>query len=147
MGFRRAFLTFEVLDANGDDLWVSGRTSPTGVLVGPDGRPIAGEFMWKNECRPMTSAEQTFQPHYQTVARQDQAQIYQELIRDPRGKLTTSFLSLANVVKDNRLLPRGWTPTVELARREGLGSAKLSAEALVRRSAARPAGRPRRRGP
>jgi len=133
VGFRRAFLTFEVLDANGGDLWVSGRTSPTGVLVGPDGKPIAGEFMWQNECRPMTAAEQTFQPHYQTVTRQDQAQIYQELIRDPRGKLTTSFLSLANVVKDNRLLPRGWTPTVELARREGLGSAKLSAEALTRR--------------
>ena len=27
VGFRRAFLTFEVLDANGDDLWVSGRTT------------------------------------------------------------------------------------------------------------------------
>jgi len=133
VGFRRAFLTFEVLDANGGDLWVSGRTSPTGVLIGPDGKPIVGEFMWKNECRPKTAAEQTFQPHYQTVTRQDQAQIYQELIRDPRGRLTTSFLSLANVVKDNRLLPRGWTPSVELARREGLGSAKLSVEALTRR--------------
>ncbi len=133
VGFRRAFLTFEVLDANGGDLWVSGRTTPTGVLVGPDGKPIDGEFMWKSECRPATAAEQTFQPHYETVTRQDQAQIYQELIRDPRGRLTTSFLSLANVVKDNRLLPRGWTPSVELARREGLGSAKLSAEALTRR--------------
>ncbi len=38
VGFRRAFLTFEVLDANGDDLWVSGRTDPTGVLVGPGRR-------------------------------------------------------------------------------------------------------------
>ena len=28
VGFRRAFLRFEVLDANGDDLWVSGRTTP-----------------------------------------------------------------------------------------------------------------------
>jgi hypothetical protein len=133
VGFRRAFLTFEVLDANGKDLWVSGRATPTGVLVGPDGRPIDGEFMWQGECRPKTAAEQTFQPHYQTITRQDQAQIYQELIRDPRGKLTTSFLSLAEVVKDNRLLPRGWTPTVELARREGLGSAKLPAEELTRR--------------
>jgi hypothetical protein len=133
VGFRRAFLTFEVLDANGDDLWVSGRATPTGVLVGADGQPIAGEFLWRSQCRPMTGAEQTFQPHYETITRQDQAQIYQELIRDPRGKLTTSFLSLADVVKDNRLLPRGWTPTLELARSEGLGSAKLSAEALVRR--------------
>jgi hypothetical protein len=131
VGFRRAFLTFEVLDAAGNDLWVSGRATPTGVLVGADGRPIAGEFMWHPECRPMTAAEQSFQPHYETITRQDQAQIYQELVRDPKGRLTTSFFSLADVVKDNRLLPRGWTPSVELARREGLGSAKLSAEALT----------------
>lgn len=131
VGFRRAFLTFEVLDAQGDALWVSGRTDPTGVLIGSDGAPIDGEFMWKSECARKTAAEQRFQPHYQTISRQDQVQIYQELVRDPRGRLTTSFLSLADVVKDNRLLPRGWTPTVELARREGLGSPKLSAEALT----------------
>jgi hypothetical protein len=131
VGFRRAFLTFEVLDAQGDSLWVSGRTDPTGVLIGPDGAPIPGEFMWRSECVRKTAAEQRFQPHYQTISRQDQAQVYQELVRDPRGRLTTSFLSLADVVKDNRLLPRGWTPTVELARREGLGSPKLSAEDLT----------------
>ncbi|MBW8873386.1 MAG: cytochrome P460 family protein [Acidobacteria bacterium] len=133
VGFRRAFLTFEVLDASGNDLWASGRATPTGVLVDANGQPIAGEFMWKSECQPKTKAEQTFQPHYETITRQDQAQIYQELIRDPRGRLTTSFLSLADVIKDNRLLPRGWTPTMELARSEGLGSAKLSVENLVRR--------------
>jgi cytochrome P460 len=133
VGFRRAFLTFEVLDAAGHDLWVSGRADATGVLVGPDGRPIDGEFMWGSDCRPETAAEQKFQPHYQTITRQDQVQIYQELARDPRGRLTTSFLSLADEVKDNRLLPRGWTPDLALARREGLGSPKLSAEALVHR--------------
>ena len=131
VGFRRAFLTFEVLDADGHDLWVSGRATPTGVLVGPDGKAIPGEFMWKSECQPKSAGEQTFQPHYETITRQDQVQIYQELVRDPRGRLTTSFLSLADVVKDNRLLPRGWTPSVELAEREGLGSPKLSAEELV----------------
>jgi hypothetical protein len=67
------------------------------------------------------------------ITRQDQAQIYQELVRDPRGKLTTSFLSLADDIKDNRLLPRGWTPTLELARQAGLGSPKLPAAALVER--------------
>jgi len=58
-------------------------------------------------------------------------QIYQELVRDPRGKLTTSFLAIAHDLKDNRLLPRGWDPSVERARKEGLGSAKLSAEGLI----------------
>jgi hypothetical protein len=131
VGFRRAFLTFEVLDADGHDLWVSGRATPTGVLVDASSKPIPGEFMWKSECQPKRAGEQTFQPHYQIITRQDQAQIYQELVRDPRGRFTTSFLSLADVVKDNRLLPRGWTPSVELAEREGLGSPKLSAEDLV----------------
>ena len=130
VGFRRAFLVFEVLDANGHDLWVSGRATPTGVLVGPGGKPIPGEFMWQSECQPMTG-EQGFQPHYETITRQDQVQIYQELVKDPQGRFTTSFLSLADVVKDNRLLPRGWTPSVELAKSEGLGSPKLSAEDLV----------------
>jgi hypothetical protein len=131
VSFRRAFLTFEVLDAEGHDLWVSGRVNATGVLVDADGKPITGEFMWQSECKPGGKAEQRFQPHYRTIDREDQAQIYQELVRDPRGRLTTSFLSLAHVVKDNRLLPRGWTPTLELARKAGLGSAKYSAADLV----------------
>src|SRR4029077_15826036 len=111
-----------------------------------DGKPIAGEFLWNDDCKPKTAAEQTLQPHYEMVTRQDQAQIYQELIRDPQGRLTTSFLSLATVVKDNRLLPRGWTPTVELARREWLGSAKLPGEGVARRGVAQlPAGERARR--
>jgi hypothetical protein len=135
VGFRRVFLRLEVLDADGRELWVSGRTTPEGVLVDPSGQPIPGELFWKSECRPMTAAEQKnlFQPHYLTITRQDQVQIYQELVRDPQRKFTTSFLSLADVVKDNRLLPRGWNPSISLARSEGLGSAKLSAEALVHR--------------
>lgn len=135
VGFRRAFLEFVVLDANGEPIWASGRTSSTGVIVDAAGRPLPGEFFWKSECRPMTAAEQKdwYQPHYEVITRQDQAQIYQELVRDPRDKLTTSFLSLADDIKDNRLLPRGWTPSLELARQVGLGSPKLPAAALVER--------------
>ena len=131
VGFRRAFLTFEVLDGEGDPLWVSGRAAPTGELVDEEGRSLAGEFFWKTGCEPMTAAEQTFQPHYEVITRQDQAQVYQELARDPRGRITTSFLSIANEVKDNRLLPRGWYPSLKLAEAEGLGSPKLSARDLV----------------
>jgi hypothetical protein len=135
VGFRRAFLTFEVLDAAGNAIWVSGRAAPTGELVDAAGKPVAGEFMWKSDCRPMTAAEQNerIQPHYELITRQDQVQIYQELVKDPRGRLTTSFLSLADEVKDNRLLPRGWNPSLELAEVAGLGSPKLSARDLVER--------------
>lgn len=134
VGFRRMFVELAVLDEEGQPLWVSGRTGPTGVLVDERGRPLPGELYWKDGCKPMTAAEQKswFQPHYAKIGRQDQVQVYQELVRDPRGKLTTSFLALAHDLKDNRLLPRGWEPSVALAEKAGLGSPKLPAAALVR---------------
>jgi hypothetical protein len=125
VSFRRAFVTFEVLDATGKALWASGRTDSTGVLVDAGGKPIAGEFMWQSGCKRGGEAEKKFQPHYRNIGREDQVQIYQELVLDPKGRLTTSFLSLATPVKDNRILPRGWSPTVKLAQSQGLGSAKL----------------------
>jgi hypothetical protein len=87
--------------------------------------------MWRKGCKPGGEAEQKFQPHYRTIDRGDQAQIYQELVRSPKGLLTTSFLSLATPVKDNRILPRGWTPTEKLAESQGLGSAKLPIRDLL----------------
>jgi hypothetical protein len=125
VGFRRAFIAFEVLDAKGTVLWSSGRTDAAGVIVGHDGRPIAGEMWWKADCSQRIEPEKrAHQPHYQVVSREDQAQIYQELVAappkhgaavcgpaaQPSGELTTSFLSICAKVKDNRLLPRGFLP-------------------------------------
>ena len=39
-------------------------------------------------------------------------QIYQELMKDSEGVLTTSFLRRVNEVKDNRLRPKGFDPVV-----------------------------------
>jgi hypothetical protein len=102
VGFRRAFLEIQVLDAAGGVLWSSGRTSPLGVLLGPDGRPLPSEFF-----SPVGGA-QAYQPHHEVITRRDQVQIYEELTRDCQGRFTTSFLSLCTEVKDNRLQPRGW---------------------------------------
>ncbi len=41
-------------------------------------------------------------------------QIYQELIRDSAGRLTTSFMRRVKPVKDNRLRPKGFDPKVFL---------------------------------
>ncbi|HEX5724983.1 MAG TPA: hypothetical protein VFX98_05930 [Longimicrobiaceae bacterium] len=133
VGFRRAFLEFLVLDVAGRVLWGSGRTTAMGVIVNGTGTAVKGEFFWGRQCQPMPTAQQQsgFQPHYTRITRQDQAQIYQELTFDPGGRFTTSFLALDTALKDNRLLPRGWTPSVALAERTGLGSPKLPAEALV----------------
>ena len=103
VGFRRAFVDFQVLDAGGKVLWESGKTDALGVLLGSDGKPLKTEFFGPDQ--------QQWQPPYAKIASEDQVQIYQELVRDPKGLLTTSFLALDQEVKDNRLLPKGWSRT------------------------------------
>jgi len=49
-----------------------------------------------------------FQPHYEVITDEGQVQIYEELIADSQGKITTSFVGLDQVLKNNRLLPKGW---------------------------------------
>ncbi|UEM20939.1 hypothetical protein JL100_028415 [Skermanella mucosa] len=127
VGFRRAFIEFDVLDANGNVLWASGRTNGAGVIVDEAGKPVAGELWWNDDCSGRANAGSLpHQPHYQVVSRQDQAQIYQELVTapptdlpagqapvcghdvKPTGDFTTSFLSICADVKDNRILPHGF---------------------------------------
>ena len=124
VGFRRAFVDFRVLDAAGRTLWESGRTNSAGVLTDSHGEPIAGELWWKPGCSGRAGVDNPHQPHYQLITRQDQVQIYQELVTappsdaaaqcgpltPPNGELTTSFLSICGKLKDNRLLPHGFLP-------------------------------------
>ncbi|HEU0052575.1 MAG TPA: hypothetical protein VFQ39_05335, partial [Longimicrobium sp.] len=103
VGFRRAFLELAVV-GDRDTLWASGRTNELGVILrGTTEEPLSTEFF----TRPVASGG-VFQPHHETITRDDQVQIYEELVRDPEGWLTTSFLALDSVVKENRLQPRGW---------------------------------------
>lgn len=143
VGFRRAFIEFSVLDVNGKTLWASGRTNSVGVIIDNNGDPVAGELWWNQDCSARIKPEaRVHQPHYQEITRQDQAQIYQELVAEPsgdapvcgpgatpQGKLTTSFLSICAKVKDNRLLPSGFLgldTRIEIANR--LGADRVLAE-------------------
>jgi hypothetical protein len=42
------------------------------------------------------------------ITDETQVQIYEELIVNTEGKITTSFVGLDHPVKNNRLLPKGW---------------------------------------
>jgi hypothetical protein len=123
VGFRRAFLQFNVLDQNSKVLWSSGRTDRMGVIIDDKGTPVAGELWWTSDCSARIDPDaRIHQPHYREITRQDQVQIYQELVStpadvaapvcgpkaQPQGQLTTSFLSICSKVKDNRLLPQGF---------------------------------------
>jgi hypothetical protein len=93
------------------------------VIVDENGTPIAGELWWTSDCSARVAPDtRVHQPHYQVISRQDQAQIYEELVAAPadvaapvcgpgarpQGPLTTSFLSVCSKAKDNRLLPHGF---------------------------------------
>ena len=133
VGFRRAFVDFAVLGADGAPLWESGRTNGVGELVDEAGNPIDGELWWTKNCgeRLNRPGDNHYQPHYREITRQDQAQVFQELVTAPppgdgpsvcghdadpnanAGALTTSFLSICAKLKDNRLLPRGFLPLAQ----------------------------------
>ena len=107
VGFRRLFLSFEVLAPdNGKDriVWASGRTNPLGFLTDEKGKPLPAETFASGP-----DGKQTFHPHYQKISRQDQVQVYEELVQNAKGQFTTSFLLRDHILKDNRLLPAGWT--------------------------------------
>lgn len=112
VSFRRAFLEFSVLDAEGKVLWASGQTNSVGLITNTEGEVLPTEFL--DERRPGESLAR-YQPHYQEITADTQVQIYEELITNANGEFTTSFIHRVDHIKDNRLLPRGWIPSAEFA--------------------------------
>lgn len=104
VGFRRAFLQVNAVSSSGDVIWSSGRTNAAGVILGPDNKPLASEF---------TNDWQALQPNYTTITGEDQVLVFETRHINTDQELTTSFLGLAKEVKDNRLLPKGWSPDGE----------------------------------
>src|SRR5439155_3601118 len=104
VAFRRAFITFEALDDKGNVVWASGRTNSVGAIVkGVSDEVLPTEFFYDPVAR-----KQVFQPHYEVISDESQVQIYEELIADTQGKISTSFVGLDRPLKNNRLLPKGW---------------------------------------
>jgi hypothetical protein len=79
-----------------------GRTNELGaILNGTTDQVLPSEEPDKYPGNP-------FQPHYQVIERGDQVQIYQELVKDSAGNLTTSFVRRFEEVKNNRIRPKGF---------------------------------------
>lgn len=111
VSFRRAYLQFDVLDAGDKVLWASGRSDDLGVLTDRAGAPLAGEFWWEKNCSKRLP--NAWQPHFEVITSENQAQIYQELITNAQGQLTTSFFEINHHPKDNRLQPLGFLPEAQ----------------------------------
>jgi hypothetical protein len=104
VSFRRAFIDFALFDAANHPLWESGATNKYGVITdGPNGAMLPTEFLERGP-----DGKQQYQPHYQTITKQSQVQVYEELAKNPEGVFTTSFVALFEHTKLNRLQPKGW---------------------------------------
>jgi hypothetical protein len=112
VGFRRAFIEFDVIDNGGGSekiVWASGRTNEYGFIVDNDGNILDSEYVGTSRDK-----DKSWQHHYcapdRPITSSKQVQIYEELVKDARGDFTTSFLRINDDFKDNRLLPAGWKP-------------------------------------
>ena len=89
---RRAWLHVTVLDSRGRTLLESGAFQPNGSIAGND-NDLDGS---------------RFEPHYDRITAADQVQIYEDIMVDYAGQVTTGLLWGARYIKDNRLLPTGF---------------------------------------
>ena len=89
---RRVWLQVSVRDASGKRLFESGAVDPRGRILGND-----------NDADPLR-----VEPHYEEIRTAEQVQIYESMMVDSAGQITTGLLHGVSFVKDNRLLPRGF---------------------------------------
>jgi len=89
---RRAWLHVAVKDRDGRTVFESGALNPDGSIQGND-----------NDADPTR-----FEPHYREITSSDQVEIYEPILKDSAGRVTTGLLSAVGYLKDNRLLPSGF---------------------------------------
>jgi mono/diheme cytochrome c family protein len=115
VGFRRAYIQFEVMDPQAIDpatkqakiLWSSGSTNEAGFIVDNQGGILDSEYIGTSRNKKGPA-----QPHFskdRPISSSKQVQIYEELVKDSSGEYTTSFIRRSSIPKDNRLLPKGWS--------------------------------------
>jgi hypothetical protein len=85
---RRAILQFIVVKSNGDTLFASGKLRNDGELLHPN---------------------LPFEPHHDVINNASQNQIYEFVMGDVAGNRTTVLERGASTLKDNRLVPKGFT--------------------------------------
>jgi hypothetical protein len=89
---RRAWLHVTATDAQGTVIFESGGWDREGRIIGND-----------SDDSPLG-----FEPHYQVIETPDQVQIYESVMADSTGQVTTNLLQGVSYLKDNRLLPPGF---------------------------------------
>ena len=79
-------------DRNGAVVFESGALRPDGSIVGND-----------------NDADGTkYEPHYSEITSGEQVQLYEDILGDANGRVTTGLLTGVRYLKDNRILPAGF---------------------------------------
>jgi hypothetical protein len=89
---RRAWLHVLVRDHNGQTVFESGAPNPDGSIHGNINDVDASRFM----------------PHYREITSSEQVEIYEPILKDQDGHVTTGLAAAVGYLKDNRLLPAGF---------------------------------------
>jgi hypothetical protein len=85
---RRAYVEFIMTDAEGNEIFHSGALQPNFEVNGQDA---------------------VYEPHYDLISQNDQVQIYEMVMGDVNGNPTTVLERAHHMLKDNRLVPLGFT--------------------------------------
>lgn len=89
---RRAWIHLVVRDADGEIVFESGAWQADGSIVAND-----------NDLD-----QASYEPHYDTINDPEQVQVYEAILGNTDGHVTTTLLRAAVYLKDNRLLPAGF---------------------------------------
>lgn len=95
---RRAWLKIDIHNARGETVFASGGVDDQGRIVGADGQPLGFE---------RTGAP--VEPHRRILDHPDQVQIYELAMGGDGESPVYRLLRASRRLKDNRLLPAGWT--------------------------------------
>lgn len=109
---RRAWLHVTVHDRSGRAVFESGAIAPSGAIDGND-----------NDVDGLT-----YEPHYTEIRRSEEVQIYESVMVDGEGVVTTGLLRGVRYIKDNRLLPRGFAKATASKDVAVLGAAAQDAD-------------------
>jgi hypothetical protein len=89
---RRVWVHLTVKDGKNQTVFESGAMNATGAIAGNDN----------------DSDATLFEPHYAEIRNSGQVQIYESIMADSNGAVTTGLLKSTRYIKDNRLLPQGF---------------------------------------
>jgi hypothetical protein len=109
---RRVWLHLTVRDHENQPVFGSGEITPSGLIRGNDNDADAARV----------------EPHYAEIRSEDQVQIYESVMRDINGNITTGLLQATGYAKDNRLLPRGFDKATGVPDVAVIGAAREDAD-------------------